>query len=106
MTSPHPKGIIIPIVSENLPFHGEKEGIDNAFGSELQALAMIFAQKKGIDNAFRSKGRHCQCLWVKRMARQNSLTVFTCNIGMAVSEIFVLVMYPCIVKSSVCIGMA
>ena len=58
MTSSQPRGIIIPIVSENLPFQGEKEGIDNAFGSELQALVMIFAQKEGIDNAFRSKGRH------------------------------------------------
>jgi hypothetical protein len=37
------------IVSENLPFQGEKE---------LQALAMIFAQKEGNDNDFRSKGRH------------------------------------------------
>ena len=55
VTSPQPRGIIIPIVSENLPFQGEKEGIDNAFGSELQALAMTFAQKKGIGNAFRSK---------------------------------------------------
>ena len=36
VTSPQPRGIIIPIVSENLPFQGEKEGIDNAFGSELQ----------------------------------------------------------------------
>ena len=69
VTSPQPRGIIIPIVSEKLPFQGEKEGIDNAFGSELQALVMIFAQKEGIDNAFRSKGRHCQCLQVKRKAR-------------------------------------
>ena len=68
MTSPQPRGIIIPIVSENLLFQGEKEGIDNAFGSELQALVMIFVQmkaftmplgqKEGIVNAFRSKGRH------------------------------------------------
>jgi hypothetical protein len=32
VTSPQPRGIIIPIVSENLPFLGEKEGI--AFGSK------------------------------------------------------------------------
>ena len=69
VTSPQPRGIIIPIVSENLPFQGKKEGIDNAFGSELQALVMIFAQKEGIDNDFRSKGRHCQCLQVKRKAQ-------------------------------------
>ena len=69
VTSPQPRGIIIPIVSENLPFQGEKEGIDNAFRSELQALVMIYAQKEGIDNAFRSKGRHYQCLQVKRKAR-------------------------------------
>ena len=74
VTSPQPRGIIIPIVSENIPLQGEKEGIDNAFGSELQALATIFAQKKGIDNAFRSKGRNCQCLQVKWNARQISLT--------------------------------
>ena len=68
VTSPQPRGIIIPIVSENLPFKvkrkalampsGQKKGIGNAFGSKWQAFAMIFAQKEGIANAFRSKWRH------------------------------------------------
>ena len=53
VTSPQPRGIIIPIVSENLPFQVEKE-----------ASAMPSGQKKGIGNGFTSKGRHCQCLYL------------------------------------------
>ena len=60
VTSPQPRSIITPILSEKLPFlverkafampSGQKNVIDNAFKSKLQALAMIFAQKKGIGN--------------------------------------------------------
>jgi hypothetical protein len=41
VTSPQPRGIIIPIVSENLPFQVKRK-----------ALAMPLGQKKGIANAF------------------------------------------------------
>ena len=44
VTSPQPRGIIIPIVSENLPFKVKRK-----------ALAMPSGQKKGIGNAFGSK---------------------------------------------------
>jgi hypothetical protein len=44
VTSPQPRGIIIPIVSENLPFQVKRK-----------ALAMPSGQKKGIGNAFKSK---------------------------------------------------
>ena len=54
VTSPQPRGIIIPIVSENLPFKVKRK-----------ALAMPSGQKKGIGNAF---GSNCQCLQVKMKA--------------------------------------
>jgi hypothetical protein len=44
VTSPQPKGIIIPIVSEKLQFKVKRK-----------ALAMPSGQKKGIGNAFGSK---------------------------------------------------
>ena len=44
VTSPQPRGIIIPIVCENLPFKVKKK-----------ALTMPSGQSEGIANAFGSK---------------------------------------------------
>jgi hypothetical protein len=78
VTSPQPRGIIIPIVSEKLPFKvkrkalampsGQKEGIGNAFGSKERYWQCLWVKMTGIRNDFCSKGRHCQCLQVKMKA--------------------------------------
>ena len=65
VTSPQPKGIIIPIVSENLPFKVKKKALPMPFGQndrhfqylqvKMKALPMPSGQNEGIVNSFRSK---------------------------------------------------
>ena len=84
VTSPQPRGIIIPIVSENLPFKVKRKALAMPSGQNdrhLQwfllkgkALPMPSGQNESIANSFRSKWRHCQCLQVKMKAWQISLT--------------------------------
>ena len=65
VTSPQPRGIIIPIVSENLPFKvkrkallmpsGQNDRHSQRFLLKRKALSMPSGQKKGIGNGFTSK---------------------------------------------------
>ena len=62
VTSPQPRGIIIPIVSENLPFKVKRKALAMPSGQndrhlqlfllKRKALPMPSGQKKGIANAF------------------------------------------------------
>ena len=64
MTSPQPRGIIIPIVSENLPSkvkrkalampsgQNDKHLIHNDFLLKMKVLTMPSGQNEGIANAF------------------------------------------------------
>ena len=62
MTSPQPRGIIIPIVSENLPSKvkrkalampsGQNDKHSHCFLLKMKALSMPSGQNEGIANAF------------------------------------------------------